>query len=308
MSEQQGRKIAIVGASGNIGGLTLNALREKGIHTITAVARAGSSATFPSDVIVKKGDYSDESFLVSAFQGQDVVVLQLSFDSFMAGQAPLIRAAAKAGVKWVLPTEFGSDLAPSKLLDASPLVAGKKQFRDLIEELGMSWVAIINNPWFDWSLAQGFWGIDIKNRSAKLFDGGKTKFITTTLGTTAKGTAGVLSLLESEPEALRNKPVYLKSFHISQRDMLDSILRATGTEEKDWKVEVLDAAAVVADCEEKFKQGDHLAMLTGFYVNHMREGWGGDYNAKAFDIAKLGVAEENLDEVVKRVVKEVEGQ
>ncbi|OHW93445.1 isoflavone reductase family protein [Colletotrichum incanum] len=308
MSGQQARKIAIIGASGTIGGLTLNALREKGVHTITAVTRAGSSATFPSDVIVKQGDYSDESFLLSAFQGQDVVVLQLSFDSFMTGQKPLIRAAAKAGVKWVLPTEFGSDLAPSKLLDASPLVAGKKQFRDLIEELGMSWIAIVNNPWFDWSLAQGFWGIDIKNRSARLFDGGKTKFITTTIGTTAKGTAGVLSLPESELETFRNKPVYLKSFHITQRDMLDSILRATGTEDKDWKVEVLDAAAVVADSEEKVKQGDHAAMLVGFYVNHMREGWGGDYSAKVTDQGKLGVTEENLDEVVKKVVQELRDQ
>ncbi|KAK6227399.1 hypothetical protein QIS74_00954 [Colletotrichum tabaci] len=308
MSGQQGRKIAIVGASGNIGGLTLNALREKGIHAITVLTRAGSSATFPSDVTVKQGDYSDESFLVSAFRGQDVVVLQLGFDSFMTGQAPLIRAAAKAGVKWVLPTEFGSDPAPSKLLDANPLVSGKKQFRDLVEELGMSWIAVVNNPWFDWSLGQGFWGIDIAKRSARLFDGGETKFVTTTIGTTAKGTAGVLSLPESEFEAFRNKPVYLKSFHISQRDILGSILRATGTEEKDWKVEVLDAAAVAADCEEKAKQGDQFAFLVGFYVNHMREGWGGDYNEKVADMGKLGVAEEKLDEVVARVVKEIGGQ
>ncbi|OHE94900.1 hypothetical protein CORC01_09819 [Colletotrichum orchidophilum] len=308
MPEQQGRKIAFVGASGNLGGFTLKALLDKGIHTITAVTRAQSSTALPAGVIVKKGDYADEDFLVSAFQGQDVLILQLSFDSYMTAQAPLIRAAAKAGVKWVLPTEFGSDLAPSKLLEVSPLVAGKKQFRDLVEELGLSWIAIVNNPWFDWSLGQGFWGIDIKNRSARLFDGGNTKFITTTIGTTGQGTAGVLSLPDAELEQFRNKPVYLKSFYISQRDMLDSILRATGTKEADWKVEVLDAAAVVAESNEKFKQGDHAAVLVGFYVNHMREGWGGDYNAKVTDLSKLGLAEENLDEVVKRVVKEIEGQ
>ncbi|KAK1975471.1 hypothetical protein LZ30DRAFT_754103 [Colletotrichum cereale] len=288
MNRQQGRKIAIVGASGNIGGLTLNALREKSIHTITAVTRAASSATFPADVIVKAGDYVDEAFLAEAFRGQDVVVLQLSFDSFMAGQAPLIRAAAAAGVKWVLPTEFGSDTAPSKLLDASPFVAAKKQFRDLAEALGMSWVAVVNNPWFDWSLAQGLWGIDIKNRSARLFDGGATAF--------------------AELEAYRNRPVYLESFRVTQREILDSVLRATGAEQKDWKVEALDAAAVVADAEEKFRQGDHGAMLVAFYANHMREGWGGDYSAKVGDLSRLGIAEENLDEVVARVVKEAEGR
>ncbi|KAK1967330.1 NAD(P)-binding protein [Colletotrichum sublineola] len=308
MSKQQGRKIAIVGASGTIGGLTLDALREKNIHTLTAVTRAASSATFPADVIVKAGDYADEEFLVSAFRGQDAVVLQLSFDSFLTGQAPLIRAAAKAGVKWILPTEFGSDPVPSKLLAASPMLGAKKQFRDLAEELGVSWVAIVSNPWFDWSLARGLWGIDIANRSARLFDGGATKFVTTTIGNTARGAAGVLSLPDAELEAFRNRPVYLKSFHVTQREVFDSVLRATGTEEKDWKVEVPDAAAVVAENEEKAKQGDVGGMMVAFYVNHMREGWGGDYNAKVGDLSKLGIAEEDLDEVVKKVVQEVEGQ
>ncbi|WYZ35149.1 hypothetical protein EsH8_I_001425 [Colletotrichum jinshuiense] len=306
MSGQQGRKIAIVGGSGNLGSLTLGALLEKNIHTITAISRAESSATFPAGVIVKKGDYDDESFLVSALQGQDVLILQIGFESYMTGQAALIRAAGKAGVKWVLPTEFGSDLAPSKLLEASPFVAAKKQFRDLTEELGMSWIAIVNNPWFDWSLGQGLWGFDIKNRAARLYDGGNTKFITTTIGATGRGTAGVLSLPDSELEQLRNKPVYLKSFYVTQREIFDSILKATGTAEKDWKVEVLDAATVVADSEAKAKTGDIGAMLVGFYVNHMREGWGGDYSAKVGDLGKLGLAQEDLDEVVAGVVKGIE--
>ncbi|EFQ32480.1 hypothetical protein CGRA01v4_05912 [Colletotrichum graminicola] len=307
MSGQQGRKIAIVGASGTIGGVTLNALREKNIHTITAVTRAASSATFPADVIVKVGDYADEEFLVSAFRGQDVVVLQLGMDGYMTVQPSLIRAAAKAGVKWVLPTEFGSDPVPSKLRDASPLLAIKEQFRNLAEELGMSWVAVVNNPWFDWSLERGLWGIDIKGRSARLF-GDAVKFPTTTLSNTAKGTAGLLSLPEAELEAFRNRPLYLKSFYITQREMFDSVLRATGTEEKDWEVEVLDIAPTVAEAEEKFKQGDQGAIFVAFYANHMREGWGGDYNAKVGDLSKLGIAEENLDEVVEKVVQKVEGQ
>lgn len=304
MSGQQGRKIAMVGASGNIGRLTLQALREKGVHTLAVLSRAASSATFPSDVIVKRGDYSDESFLVSAFRGQDVVVLQLSMDSYLSDQAPLIRAAAKAGVKWLLPTEFGSDPAPSKLLQANPMVKDKKKVRDLIEELGMNWIVVVTNPWFDMALAQGFWGMDIGKRSAKLFDGGEAKFVTTTVGTVAKTTAGLLSLPQSDFEAFRNRPVYLKSFHISQRDIFDSILRATGTEEKDWDLEVLDAAAVVAGFEEKREQGDEYSKILAFMVAHMREGWGGDYNDKVTDTSKLGVSEEDFDKVIAAVIKE----
>ncbi|KAF4815582.1 Isoflavone reductase-like protein IRL1 [Colletotrichum siamense] len=308
MSGQQGRKIAIVGASGNVGGGTLKALLAKGIHTITAVTRTESTATFPEGVIVKKGSYEDESFLVSAFQGQDVVQLALGFSSYATGQEPLIRAAAKAGVKWILPTEYGSAPDPSKLLDSSPILQGKIQIRKLIEELGSSWIAIVNNPWYDWSMGAGFWGIDIKNRTAKLYDGGKTKFITTNIGVTGKGTAGVLSLPDAEIEKYRNKPFYLKSFYISQRDMLDSIQRATGTTDKDWKIEEPDAATVVAQAEEAAKKGDHVAGLISFYVNHMRAGWGGDYNDKVTDLTKIGIEAEDLDETTKRVVKEVEGQ
>ncbi|KAF6815199.1 oxidoreductase [Colletotrichum sojae] len=308
MSAQQGRKIAIVGASGNVGGLTLNALLEKGIHTVTAVTRTESSATFPEGVIVKKGSYEDESFLVDAFKGQDVVVLALGLSSAGTAQGPLIRAAGKAGVKWILPTEFGSDTAPTKTFETSPILQHKVAPRKAVEEAGASWIAIVNNPWFDWSMAKGLWGIDIKNRTARLYDGGRTKFITTNLPTTGKGTAGVLSLPDAELEKYRNKPFYLKSFYVSQHDMLGSIQRATGTTDADWKIETVDAAEVVARAEEDAKNGNHFAGLVAFYVNHMREGWGGDYSAKLTDLSKIGLSEESLDETAKRVVKEVEGQ
>ncbi|TDZ71961.1 putative pinoresinol-lariciresinol reductase 3 [Colletotrichum trifolii] len=308
MSGQQGRKIAIVGASGNVGGLTLRALLERNMHTITAVGRSGSTATFPEGVMVKKGSYEDEGFLASAFAGQDVVLLALGFASYAAGQEPLIRAAAKAGVEWILPVEFGSDPAPSKLRDSSPILQGKRRFRDLVEELGASWIAIVNNPWYDWSMGAGFWGIDVRNRAARLYDGGSTKFVTTNLPTTGKGIAGVLSLPDAELERYRNRPFYLQSFYVSQRDMLDSIQRATGTTDKDWKIEVLDAAPVVAQSEEAARGGDHGAGLVAFYINHMREGWGGDYSAKVEDLSRIGLEEEDLDETSKRVVSQILGQ
>jgi uncharacterized protein YbjT (DUF2867 family) len=151
MYSQQGRKIAMVGATGTIGSVTLAALLQAKIHTITAITRTESTATFPSGVNVKKGDYSDPAFLASALAGQDVLVLQVSFmDNAMESQIPLIEAAAKAGVRWVLPTEFGSDIY-SRIANDFPMTGMKKKYRDLIEEKGMNWVAIVNNPWFDWS-------------------------------------------------------------------------------------------------------------------------------------------------------------
>ncbi len=146
MSAKQGRKIAIVGATGNIGLPTLTSLLEYGIHTVTAISRPDSKATFPAGVQVVKGSYDDEAFLLSALAGQDVLVLQLNYYGEKY-QANFIKAAAKAGVRYVLPTEFGSD-PYARLVQESPFLSSKKQYRDLAEEVGVSWIAIVNNPWY----------------------------------------------------------------------------------------------------------------------------------------------------------------
>jgi len=304
MASQQGRKIAIVGATGTIGTPTLAALLAKGIHTITAITRGDSSSIFPGGVTVQKGSYTDMDFLISALKGQDVLVLMLGHMG-IAQQAHLIRAAAKAGVPYVLPVEYGSDLEAAPLVGAIPVLANKKHFRDLAEEEGISWIAIINNPWIDWSLAQGSWKIDIKSRRATLFYGGNTKFVTTTLGATAKGIAGALSLPEAELSRYKNRPFYLMSFRITQREMLDSVMRATQTTEADWAIESVDGDELVYGAKEAMAKGNLPLVMDALHVAHMKEGMGGDFIAKVTDMQKLGIEPESLDEVVKQVVEKV---
>lgn len=305
MSPNQGRKIAIVGGSGNIGAVTLSSLLSKNIHTITAITRPDSTATFPAGVIVKKGAYDDEDFLVSALQGQDVLIIQLG--AFVLDfQDDLIRASAKAGVKYVLPTEFGCDIAAEKIIAGNPMVWGKAKRRQFIEDLGVSsWVAVVNNPWFDWSLAQGHWGIDIKARKADLWTGG-TKANTSTLKQTADGTAGLLSLPDNELAKYKNQPFYISSFYITQREMLDSVQRVTKTTDSDWTIDNRDIVQVAQDCDEVLKSGTDIpAMVTKYYSSHFRQGFGGDYNHK-LDLEGFGLVKEDLDEVVKGVVDSVE--
>ena len=74
---KQGRKIAIVSASGTIGGPTLAAMLGTGIHIITVLSRTTSDTSFPAGVQVKKDNYNDQSFLISALQGQDIVLLTI---------------------------------------------------------------------------------------------------------------------------------------------------------------------------------------------------------------------------------------
>lgn len=105
---RQGRKITVVGGSGNIGSHIVTALAASGIHEVSVISRPESTAKFPASVTIRRGAYDDETFLSAALNGQGVLIITLGFQA-MDAQEPLIRAAARAGVPYVVPCEFGSD-------------------------------------------------------------------------------------------------------------------------------------------------------------------------------------------------------
>lgn len=302
MSPKQGRKIALVGASGNVGSQTLSALLSQNIHIITVIQRPESTAEFHPKVIVNKGPLDDEAFLAGALNGQDVLVLQLPrpVTDIRPG---LIHAAAKANVKYVLPVEFGT--APeAKIIDEFDHLAQKRESRKLIEELGISsWIAVVTNPWLDLGLSVGGWGIRVKERKAALFEGGNTKINTSTLKRSGEATAELLSLPETELAKFRNRSFFTSSFYISQQEIFDSVLRATKTTEKDWDVTTPTVNDVIKESDEALKAGNFMkSFLDKYYMTHLREGFGGDYNDKV-DSKNLGLPEEDLDKVVAETLK-----
>lgn len=126
------------------------------------MTRAESTTKFPSDpsITVKTADYSSHDSLVEAFKGNDAAVFILHFSALEETQKDLIRAAAAAGVKYILPTEFGADNAVEKLSSSVPINAMKAGPRRLIEELsarypGLTWIGLVTNPWFDYVSSTG---------------------------------------------------------------------------------------------------------------------------------------------------------
>lgn len=104
---------------------------------------------------MKKGDYESDDFLVSALKGQDMFIIMLSFTAPPAMQTKLIEAAAKAGVPWIIPCEFGSDNGNPGMAASVPMNSAKAQYREKIEALGKSsWIGIVNNPWFEYVCIQ----------------------------------------------------------------------------------------------------------------------------------------------------------
>jgi len=145
------KNVTIMGGTGQIGQLILDALVATQKFNLSAISREESSAIFPAGVTVKKGDYSNDSFFVEALKGQDVLIMALSFQSPPELQTRMIKAAAEVGVAYVLPNEYGSDNGHPTMRESVLVNAGKTQYREQVERLGKSsWIGIVNNPWYDY--------------------------------------------------------------------------------------------------------------------------------------------------------------
>ncbi|KAI9675320.1 MAG: hypothetical protein M1817_001223 [Caeruleum heppii] len=308
--------VTVVGASGLVGGEIVKSLLDSGSFNVTALSRQDSTANFAPGVSVKKGDYKSPGFLESALRGQDVLIITLAVTTAPDVQSDLIKAAANAGVPWVLPNEWGQDGANPELAAAVPLLGHKAKYRKEIEELGRSsWIGVANNLWFDFSLKGGFYGIDIPARKARVCDGGTNAFAATTVAQVGRAIARLLSLpvQASSPSSpslsdYKNKFIYISSFSVSQNDMLAAVQRATGTTPSEWTVTDIPVDEFIQDGRDKFAKGDRMGMINVLYGATFKRGLGDQYHGRELANEKLGLKEEDLDEVVQRVVKEVEGK
>jgi uncharacterized protein YbjT (DUF2867 family) len=148
------KNVIIVGATGNLGTVIVNSLAKVNKFNITAASRNPPRTPFHNSVNVRTGNYSSLSFLSELFTGKDAVVFTLHYSQVPDLEITMIEAAANAGVKWILPVEFGGDNGNEKLEKAVPVFAVKRAPRERVEELakkydGLKWVGVVTNPWFD---------------------------------------------------------------------------------------------------------------------------------------------------------------
>jgi hypothetical protein len=238
-------------------------------------------------------------------KGQDILVLMPPLSRLVELQEPAIRAAAKVGIPYVFPSEFGPDPFAGRLIEENGLLIAKKRVRDLIESLGISsWVSVAVGPWLDAGLADGLWGIDAKSRKATIWQGANSKVNTATIAHTGEALAATLSLPEADLAKYKNKAVYAPSWHLSQREILNAVQRAIGTTDVEWDIQSRDVTKVLEEAEVKISQGDGVAPFVKFFVTHFLKGHGGDFNDKvdAAELEKLedlGLHKEDLTQAIK---------
>ncbi|KAL6917354.1 hypothetical protein FSST1_008849 [Fusarium sambucinum] len=314
-------RVAIVGAAGTIGAYITAALLQTGKHTVTALTREDSTNILPNGVIPVYIDYGNEPSIITALKDQQFLIITMAPTAPRDTHRKLVQAAAKAGVPYIMPNGFMGDIEQVKLGEDILLGPAAKANRDEIEKLGMQWVTICCGFWYDYSLAGGEqrFGFDLDNRSVTFYDHGETKNSTSTLSQVGRAVAKILSLKElpinDDDDSLTlssflNKPVNIKSFVISQKDMFESVKRVTGTSEADWTITYESTKKRYEEGMSLVKGGNMVGFSKLLYARAFFHEDPSDLSAKAQN-GLLGLPEESLDDATKAgidLVKVLQGR
>ncbi|KAJ4363461.1 hypothetical protein N0V83_009755 [Neocucurbitaria cava] len=304
--------IAIVGAGGHMGQHLTENLLATGKHTITAITRPSSTNKLPDGVRVLRVDYSSETdddvtTLVEALRGQQVLLVTMNYQALNSIKN-LVRAAATAGVPYILPNWFGHDAANEALIQDSLMTALYDNVRE-VERLGVnSYFLLVCNFWYEFSLGGGppRYGFDFKNRSLILYNGGKVVINTSTWPQCGRAIANLLSLKqlpEDEQDAaptmaqFTNKCIYTSSFRVSQQVMFESVKRVTGTTDADWSITHENTEERYKECLAAAKKGHAEGWMKMGYSRMFFDNGDGDYEtSRGLHNDLLGLPSENLDE------------
>lgn len=244
-------------------------------------------------------DYPHDQ-LVEAFSNQDAVV------SVVPGrphevQLRMIDAAVAAGVKRFIPSEYGNNTcaAASQLV---PMYGDKAKVIDYLkskEDTGLTWTAVHTGQFLEMGLETGWLGYDLKEKTVKLWDSGNALWSTSTGGTASAAVARVLL----KPEETKNRPVFVASFTLSQRELLTALEKAGGDT---WKVKNISSSDAVKRGKElgdENREGLGLLIMALQYADGVDRGANFEKDG-LLDNKLLDLPEEDLMEVVKRVLKQ----
>lgn len=310
MSQKFIQNIAVVGAAGNVGQYITKELLATGKHTVTAITRKESTSKTPDGVNVAKVDYDNKSSIVNALKGQEVLIISLSVRAPKGMQATFIEAAAEAGVAWVMPNEYSPDFGENEQFGRDGMLGPRiVEARQHIERLGVSsWVGLVCSFWYPHLLAHTLhpYGFDIPNKKVTLFDDGETRVTQSTLEQCGRAVAGLFSLpIEGSDPCLnqwKNKPCYISSFTVSQKEMLAAICAVTGGNEAGWTIEYESSADRYKSAQESLQRGEQAGYIQCMATRVFFKDGLGDYSKK-LDDKKIGIEQEDVKQVTKEAVE-----
>lgn len=296
---------------------------------MTAITRQASTARFPDGVQVRRYTPGDHASLVEALRGQEFLVLTLPAGGAADKdglEVALVRAAAEAGVSYVMPNVYGPDpLNEAMMADVHLGAAAAKREVERLRETtgtgGLQWVMLATGFWYEWSLvghgAVRF-GCDLARRTMTFFDDGEAVITTSTWDQCGRALAALLALSwlrESSSSSHDDKgvavlddwadrAVYISSFRVRQKDLFASALRVTGTAADDWTVRHEDSQERFARAQARMTGGDDVdaaarlaAFSTQLYTRIFFPTGEGDHATRQGGLANaaLGLPAEDMD-------------
>ncbi|ORZ31980.1 hypothetical protein BCR44DRAFT_1404898, partial [Catenaria anguillulae PL171] len=294
------KNIVLVGATGNIGSPVLEQLRAaEPKFNITVLSRASSTATFPSDVHVVKVDYDNLASLTQALHGQDAIVSTIGAAALDNAQKNLVAAAAAAGIKLFVPSEFGVDTLHPASVEVK-VFGAKVQLVQELEKAKVPYAVIATGPFLDWGLANGFLGIDIKNKSASLINDGNARVSGTSLASVGKA---VVAVLQHADKAV-NQRIAVSDTTFTQNELLAEVQRQVGGDAGAWTVSHTPLEQVKQEGFAKLSDPSHIGVLylikAAIFSGTEASYWvaGKDHSAE------FGLKQRTLKDIVAQVVSQ----
>jgi uncharacterized protein YbjT (DUF2867 family) len=267
-------KIALAGATGNLGLSVLEALLSENFR-VTVLSRIGgnsSKLTSHSNLTIMEVDFKSTESLVAALQGVEVVISCLATLA-IGCQNPLIDASVAAGVRRFIPAEFGMD-SRNPLCAVLPVCVPKVGTQKYLQEKvnsnpGFSYTGIANGLFLDWGLKVGFI-LDPASHSATLYNGGDVPFSATTLADVAKAVAGVIKNQDQTADRI----LYIHSTLTTQNKLIQY---AKEKDDKEWHTTSKNTEEVRQESLARLAkgtEGDIDAAMLGFCIC---ASWNTDY-------------------------------
>ena len=196
----------------------LKALVDSKKFNVTVIKRQSSTASFPDSVKVQTADLSSVDSVTAVFKGQDAVVSTVGMGGVL-GQVTLVEAAAAAGVKRFLPSEFGSNLENPKVA-ALPVFGHKIETLKAIHKAvaansDFTYTQVVNGAFLDWGLEKNLL-LNWQESKPRIYDRGTNVFSATTLASVGQAVVGVLA----HPDETKNRPVFVKDIDLTQNQLL----------------------------------------------------------------------------------------
>jgi hypothetical protein len=212
-----------------------------------------------------------------------------------------------------MPNYFGYGLNDRKLGKQDELADFMRFIEDVENTPGVDYIALVCGFWYEFSLAMGerWLGFRIRERSLTMYDDGNKKISMSTWDACGKAVAGLLSLpvqADGEKsvvglETWRNEGLYISSFLLSQRDILESLHRVLGTTDQDWKITYEPVEKRLEDGKKEFKEGKMLGFAKALYAEVFAREWSDYETGRELDNGKVGLEKEDLDEATRRAVE-----